>query len=115
MRKSIFILCCVLFSLLVFSAVNGQSDKDKKDGALNLETDTTREGDENEGGRIYEGYYNKTIVIYDYRGEASLPIPELPVGVRIDIGASGVLTYCESSILWWKKCYSELNGFEAFP
>lgn len=39
---------------------------------------------------------------------------KLPVGVTVNIGASGSLTYCESAFLWYGKCCENLNGFSSF-
>jgi len=67
-------------------------------------------------GTYYGGYYNNTIVIYNYSGDLGVYLGsgKIPVGLTINIGASGSLTYCESSFWWWKKCYENLNGFTPF-
>ena len=70
----------------------------------------------NNPGTYYEGYKNKTKIIYEFSGNIGSYIGGgiIPLNLNIASGASGSLTYCKSVIWWWKKCYKALNGWIPF-
>jgi hypothetical protein len=111
-RKIIKIFVGVFFIGALLFNISLNANIDKSNLQLSDLTRITFANAEN----VYEGYYNKTIVIYNYSGDLSVYVGsgKLPVGLTVNLGASGSLTYCESSTWWWKKCYESLNGFDSF-
>ena len=111
------------YSITLENLLHAQTETDGEAGGSG--TDGETDGGTNTGGgctcpnnpgTYYEGYKNKTKIIYEFSGNIGSYIGGgiIPLNLNIASGASGSLTYCKSVIWWWKKCYKALNGWIPF-